>query len=223
MARLRPSRSREPAPLPKSETLSSIGIKVLTTHRVRFFLLALGLLTSLACQTGPRVRTVVEETPEGVLMARTVEQEATVAAIDASRRTVTLQPRRGDPITLKVGEGAINFEQIRIGDRVHAKFIEETAISLVPGGSTPPVGAARAVALAPEGALPGGVMANTVGVTGTVVAIDGHARTVTLRLPDGRTKEFNVSRSRDLSQVGLGDSVFLQVTEAIAISVTRAQ
>ena len=56
-----------------------------------------------------------------------------------------------------------------------------------------------------------------------MVAIDGHARSVTLRLPDGGTKEFNVSRNRDLSQIGLGDSVFMQVTEAIAISVTRAQ
>ena len=134
---------------------------------------------------------------------------------------MTLQPRRGDPMTVKVGEGAVNFDQIRVGDTVHATLIEETAVSLVSGGAPASVGAAKAVALAPEGARPGVVMANTVESTGTVVAIDGHAHTVTLQFLDGRIKELNVGRKRDLSQVGLGDSVRIQLTEAIAIAITK--
>ena len=85
---------------------------------------------------------------------------------------------------------------------------------------TPPR-AAAAVALAPEGAMPGAVMASTVEVVATVVAIDSHEHTVTLEFRDGRIQEVHVGKHRDLSNVGLGDSVRVQITEAVAISVVR--
>ena len=94
-------------------------------------------------------------------------------------------------------------------------------MTLVPGGTTPSVGAGAAVALAPEGAMPGGVMATTVEAVATVVAIDGHEHTVTLEFLDGRIQEVHVPKSRDLSNVGLGDSVRVQITEAFAIEVVR--
>ena len=186
-------------------------------------LLCSGLALSLAsaCQSYPQVQTTVHEGPGRTVVVETIEAQATVVAIDATRRTLTLDFQWGEKETFKVHEEAVNFEQIRVGDIVHTLLIEETAVSLVSGGAPPSVGAAAAVALAPEGERPGVVMANTVVVTGTVVAIDGHAHTVTLQFVDGRTEEFNVPKHRDLSNVGLGDSVRLQLTEALAISVVR--
>lgn len=181
--------------------------------------LGLALSLTIACQSGPQVQTVVKEGPGSVVVVQTVEAQATVIAIDAIRRTVTLKPRRGEAETFKIGEGAVNFDQIRVGDEVHAVFIEKTAVSLVSGGAPTSVGAGAAVALAPEGERPGIVMANTVETTATVVAIDGHAHTVTLRFLDGRVEEINVGKNRDLTKVGLGDSVRIQLTEAIAIAV----
>jgi len=193
-------------------------------HSKSFWMLmltGLALLTTLGCQTRPRVATEVKEGPGGVVVVQTVRMQATVVAIDATIRTVTLQPRRGDPKTFRIGEGAVNFQQVRVGDQVHATVVEETAVTLVPGGTLPSVGAAAAVALAPEGAMPGAVMASTVEAVATVVAIDGHEHTVTLEFLDGRIREINVSKDRDLSEVGLGDSVRVQVTDAVAISVVK--
>jgi hypothetical protein len=182
-----------------------------------FLLLSLGV----ACQTGPKVETAIERRPDGVVVVQTVRLQATVVAIDATNRTVRLQPKRGEAKTLRVGEGAVNFEQVRVGDEVHAVFIEETAISLVPGGAPSKVAAGAAVALAPVGQRPGVVMAGTVETTATVVGIDGHEHTLTLQLPNGEIREVDVAKDRGLSQVGLGDSVRIQYTEAVAIEVVK--
>ena len=177
--------------------------------------------TTVGCQTGPKIETEITEGPGSVVVVHTVRLQATVVAIDATHRTVRLQPRRGDPKTFRVGEDAINFQQVRVGDEVHAVVVEETAITLVSGGAPPSVGQAAGVILAPEGAKPGAVMANTVEMTATIVAIDGHEHTVTLEFLDGRIQEVDVGRHRDLSNVGLGDSVRIQITEAVALSVVK--
>ncbi len=184
-------------------------------------LVVVAVSLSAGCRTGPKVETVVQEGPEGVVVVQTVRTQATVVAIDAKARTVRLKPRRGDPKTFRVGEGAVNFQQVRVGDEVHAVVIHEMAVSLVPGGAAPSVAGAAAVALAPEGARPGAVMANTIETTATIVAIDGHEHTLTLEFLDGRIQEVDVAKHRDLSKVGLGDSVRIQLTEAVAIQVVK--
>jgi hypothetical protein len=182
----------------------------------------LTLALATACQqTGPKVETTVTEKPGGLLVVQTVEHTATVVAIDAIHRKVTIQPPHGDPEVVKVSEGAVNFQNIRVGDEVRAVVIEETAVNLVPGGAPESLGAATAVSLAPEGGRPGAVVADTVETTATVVGIDAHAHTITLQFLDGRVREMNVGKHRDLSKVGLGDSIRIQFTEAIAISVTK--
>jgi hypothetical protein len=185
------------------------------------FVVLTALVLATACQTGPKVETTVTEKPGGLLVVQTIEHTAKVVAIDAINRKVTLQAHRGDPEVVKVGEGAVNFENIRVGDEVRAVVIEETAVNLVPGGAPESLGAATAVSLAPEGGRPGAVVADTIETTATVVGIDSHAHTVTLQFVDGRVREMNVGKNRDLSKVGLGDSVRIQFTEAIAISVTK--
>jgi hypothetical protein len=117
------------------------------------------------------------------------------------------------------GEAVVNFDQIRVGDVVQVVLIDELAASLIPGGAPPSVEEAEGVALAPVGAKPGAVVADTVEVTGTIVGIDGHAHTLTLEFADGTMKEIKVAKHRDLSKVALGDSVRIQLTRAVAISV----
>lgn len=189
---------------------------------VLHFLFALLASALVACQTaGPKVTTTVDQTPDGVIMVETVRMQATVVAIDATNRTVRLQPKRGELVTVKVGEGAVNFQNVRVGDEVHALYIEETAVSLVRGGAPRSVGAGAGVRLAPVGGMPGIMIADTVEATATVVGIDGHEHTVTLEFLDGRIREINVSKDRDLSEVGLGDSVRVRLTDAVAISVVK--
>lgn len=179
------------------------------------------LLLAAACAMGPQVETTVYERPDGVLVVDTVQLEATVVAIDATRREVRLKPRGGKEETFKAGPEVVNFQQIRVGDVVRAVVVEALAVTLVPGGEPESVGTGAAVALAPQGAKPGVVMADTIEVTGTVTAIDGHEHTLTVQFPDGTFETIRVAKHRDLSKVALGDSLRMQLTKGVAISVEK--
>ena len=186
-------------------------------------ILGAALSLSLACQSGPKVETRVEEGPGRVVVVQTTQVKATVTAIDAKNHTVSLKRGRRQPKVVKLSEAARNLPQVRVGDEVHVVLIEETVVELVAGGAPAGTDVAAAVALAPEGEMPGAVVADSIETTATVVAIDGHEHTVTLEFADGRVDEVNVGKHRDLSKVGLGDSVRIRVTEAVALSVVRPQ
>ena len=73
--------------------------------------------------------------------------------------------------------------------------------------------------LAPQGAKPGVVMTDTVEVTAEIVSLDRKKRRVTFEFVDGSAQTVKIARDLDLTQVQVGDSVRVQVTEAVAISV----
>ena len=161
-----------------------------------------------------------EGVPGGV-MVDTVTVSAEVTAIDAVNRTATLQEPDGETFTVTVGPEAVNFDQVRVGDTVKATLTEALVVFLDEEGAAAPDGAAAMVALAPKGAQPGGVVAQTVQVTATVAAIDTANRTATLQFEDGSTQTFPVRDDIDLSQRKAGEKVVFQVTEMIAIDVEK--
>ena len=200
-------------------------------YSIRFTLLAL-LFTVLcflaACTTtsppppgtADSTAAVAEGVPGGVFV-NTVEVSVRVAAIDTSKRKLTLLLPDGEKTTVKVGPEAVNFDQIQTGDLVKATLTEELVVYLDEEGAAAPDGAAAMVALAPKGAQPGGLVAEAVQVTATVTAIDPAKRTATLRFKDGRTKTFPVRDDIDLNQRKVGEKVVFLVTEMIAISVEK--
>jgi hypothetical protein len=157
----------------------------------------------------------------GGIVVQTLKLTATVAAIDKANRKVTLVSPEGIKQTVKVGPEAINFDQIRVGDQLKVMATEELVVQMAGEGTSPREGAAGVVALAPKGAKPGGLMAETTQVTATVTAIDRKKRTATLRFEDGSTKTLPVRSDVDLGKRKVGEKVVFQVTEMIAISVEK--
>jgi hypothetical protein len=82
-------------------------------------------------------------------------------------------------------------------------------------------GAAALVELAPKGAKPGGVVAQTVQVTAKVTEIDLKHHKATLQFPDGTTKTVAVRKDVDLTQRAVGEEVVIRATEALAIQVKK--
>jgi hypothetical protein len=80
----------------------------------------------------------------------------------------------------------------------------------------------REVALAPKGARPGIVMANTVAVTATVKTVNARTRKVTLQFADGTSRTVTVGKAVDLAKVSPGDNVTAQLTEGVAIVVEKS-
>ena len=193
-------------------------------------LLAVGLFTLTACSTTPPPppppaevtgSAAFEEGVPGGVIVNTVDVSARVTAIDTSNRKVTLLGPDGDEFTVKVPPEAVNFDQLQVGDLVDATVTEALVVYLDEEGTSGPDGAEGMVALAPKGAQPGGLVAETVQVTATVKAIDRTNRTATLQFEDGSTKTFSVRDDIDLSQRKVGEKVVFQVTEMIAISVEK--
>lgn len=191
-------------------------------------LLSAALITLTACTTvspPPPAETTssaaVQEGVPGGVFVNTVDVSARVTAIDKANRKVTLLGPDGNKVTVKVGPEAVNFDQIRVGDLVNATLTEELVVYLDEEGASAPDGSAAMVALAPKGAQPGGLMAETMQVTATVTAIDRANRTATLQFEDGSTKTLPVRDDIDLNQRKVGEKVVFQVTEMIAISVEK--
>jgi len=77
------------------------------------------------------------------------------------------------------------------------------------------------VALAPKGAQPGGLVAETTQSTARITSIDSKERTATLRFEDGATRTFPVRSDVDLSIRKVGEQVVIRITEMIAIRVEK--
>jgi hypothetical protein len=157
----------------------------------------------------------------GGVIVQTLEITARVAAIDQASRKVTLVSPDGIKQTVKVGPEAINFDRIRVGDQLKVVVAEQLVVQMAGPGESSGDGAAAVVALAPKGAKPGGLVAETTQVTARVTAIDQKQRTATLRFEDGFTKTLPVRSDVDLSKRKVSEQVVFRVTEMIAISVEK--
>jgi hypothetical protein len=164
---------------------------------------------------------VVAEGVPGGAIVETRELTATVAAINRASRKVTLVDAGGIKTTVKVGPEAINFDQIRLGDQLQVTATEEMVVQMAQPGDSAADGTTAVVALAPKGAKPGGVVAETTEVIATVTAIDQDKRTATLTFDDGSTKTLPVRTDVDLSKRKVGEKVVFRVTETVAIRVAK--
>ena len=183
------------------------------------------VLTFTSCSSTPTGETTTAAAYKtgvpGGIYVQTFKNSATVTAIDKANRKVTLVSPDGKKATVKCGPEVINFDQIQIGDQVKATQIEELVVSLAAAGATPSQTAGALVVLAPEGAKPGGVVAETTQLTAKVKAIDLKNHKVTLQFPDGTSKTFPVRKDVDLTQQKVGAEVSIQRTEAVAIIVEK--
>ncbi len=76
-------------------------------------------------------------------------------------------------------------------------------------------------ALAPKGAKPGVVMADTAELTTRVKSVDLKEHKATLEFPDGSTKTVAVRPNVKLSATDVGREVVIQVTQAVAVRVEK--
>jgi hypothetical protein len=115
----------------------------------------------------------------------------------------------------------VNFDQLRVGDKVSATVTEELLVHLAGAGAPEVHGAATMVALAPKGGTPGGFIADTVQVTARVGQIDLKHHTATLVFPDGTTKTLAVRPDVDLTLRRVGEQVVIRATASYAIVVEK--
>ena len=188
-------------------------------------LLALSLIPLAAqAQSAPNTQAGAATAPGKVVGATTTEMTAKVIAVDPAQRTVTLQGASGKTRTIEVGDQVHNFDQIKVGDTVHAKYTQALALELKKGGATMGAPTAEGAITPPPapGAKPGGTIARKVTAMTEVVAVDPAKQMVTLRGPEGNEVDVDVQDPNQLKNIKKGDHVQVTYVEALAIAVAEA-
>ena len=188
-------------------------------------LLALSLIPLAAqAQSAPNTQAGAATAPGKVVGATTTEMTAKVIAVDPAQRTVTLQGASGKTRTIEVGDQVHNFDQIKVGDTVHAKYTQALALELKKGAATMGTPTAEGAITPPPapGAKPGGTIARKVTAMTEVVAVDPAKQMVTLRGPEGNEVDVNVQDPNQLKNIKKGDHVEVTYVEALAIAVAEA-
>src|SRR5512134_3592694 len=87
------------------------------------------MLAFTSCSSTPKIEptttAVYQQGVPGGIIVETYKNTATVTAIDAANRKVTLVTPDGRKETFKAGPEVVNFDQIRIGDQVKATLTEQ--------------------------------------------------------------------------------------------------
>lgn len=155
------------------------------------------------------------------MVVATATTTSTVESVDADARTVTLKNPDGTVNTYKLTKDVTNFDQIHPGDQVQATLLDAMAVYVRKAGTPPSAGERGMVALAPKGAKPGVVMADTKEVTDKIDAIDTTKQTITLQGVDGKPQTLKVGPNVDLADLKKGDDVIVRYTQAMAITVAK--
>ena len=166
--------------------------------------------------------TVVASEPGKAAVATTIEATATVVAIDKPTRTVTLKgPERTFDVV--AGDEVRNFDQIKIGDRVTAKYVEALTLELKKTKAPLDVKGAAAVTRAAPGARPAGAAGREITFVADVVNVDQAQSIISLKGPSGNVVDLKVQNPDHFKVVKKGDQVEAVYTQAVAVAVTPAK
>jgi hypothetical protein len=191
--------------------------------RAAVFSLAFTLLvptTVLAQASGGAVFTTTA--PGKRTDERIAEVSATVEAMNAADRTVTLKGSNGELVTVAVGPDVTNFSEIKVGDFVFMRYYQALTLELKKGGKALVARTETdAGGIARPGERPAAGGAREVHVVADVVALDPATQTVTLRGPT-LVVDLLVHDPKQFALVSVGDQVEATYIEAAAISVEPA-
>ncbi len=155
--------------------------------------------------------------------AKTVSSEvrtetATVEAIEAATRTVTLKKADGTYVTVVAGPTISRFNEVKVGDKVNARYHETVVVRVKQPGESDVVSSTSATT--PSGqAMPGGTKAKQRTITATISAIDVNTPSITFTGVNGWKYQSKVQDKEALAKVKVGDKVDIVSTEAVAVSL----
>lgn len=190
----------------------------------RLSILALALLGALAlspvAQAAGDAATATMQTSPGKATLRHERQiVATVEAVDAAKRTVSLKGPKGNVVPLTVGPEVRNLDQVKVGDKVRVRYAEALTLTLKKDGKELPSAKSASEAMrAPVGATPGAAVGEQVTVIADVIAVNAKTHEVTLKGPN-QTVDLYVEDPKQLALIKVGDQVEAVYTQAVAITV----
>ncbi len=170
-------------------------------------LLPIAALSLAGCWTTPNANVQPKGQPgliQDGITVESIEDPATVQAVDAGQGTITLSLPSGRTATYKVGPNVKHFDQVQVGDKVKATVTDELAVYTLENGR-----------------LPDGTTAETLGVNAKVLLVDPSYRLLTLQYPNGQSETFKPGLGTRMLQMSPGDSVVMRPGELTAIRIEK--
>ena len=146
---------------------------------------------------------------------------ATITAIEAKTRTLTLRSPNGNVTTTTVSPEVKRFDALKVGDVITAKYNETLILRLMKPGEAKVDSATGSVAANP-GARPSATATAQRSITATVTAIDHSVPSITLVGPE-RTYTTKVTDKEALKQLKVGDRLDVTLAAAVVVSVEDAK
>ena len=198
-----------------------------TRTRTRTLVLALIAMSSgtMALAQTPRAPAggaVVVSEPGKAGAMRALEVSASVVGIDKATRTLTLKGSKGQVVDLVASDEVKNFDQIKVGDAVVARYAQALTLELKKTKGVAGATVSEEAAKAKPGERPAVAGARQVTVIADVVAVDPKASTITLKGPKGNLVVLDVQNPDQFKVVKKGDQIEATYTEALALSVEPA-
>ena len=113
-----------------------------------------------------------------------VTVSGTVVAIDHTSRALTLKNEAGELVTLDVSAEVKRFPEIKIGDKISARYYDNVTVRLKKPGEAA-VNTASAAVTPGKGAKPGATVATQRTMTAAIEAIDPNVPSISFKGPQG--------------------------------------
>jgi hypothetical protein len=156
---------------------------------------------------------------DGVVAVAETEAVVKVIGVDRKARTATVRGPNGGTVVINVPQEAQNFDRVKPGALFKMRYLESVALVLSKGGQAS-AGGVQTVKLAPKGGTPGGTVAETKQITGTIEAVDYRNRALALKGPGGKIVSVKVAdEARNLDDFAIGDTISLVYTQALAMEM----
>jgi hypothetical protein len=169
------------------------------------------LTVSLAATVMAQTKTITGE-------RRTVS--ATIEAIDAGSRMLSLKKPDGQHVVVRVPEEVKRFSTLKVGETISATYYENIVLVVRPSTTTePPVDRASVASTPATSGARAGTVATQQTITATIDAIDMKIPSITFKGPRGWVYSSKVEDKAALAKVKVGDRVDITWTEALLLSV----
>ncbi len=164
--------------------------------------------------------------PKPVMRDNLIQKTATVEAVDAASRLVTLRLENGTSTTIKVSDAVKNLPQVKAGDKVVVSYYEALAAEVKkPGEGVKGVETEVSSVQAPPGSMPAAGAGVLMRTTVVIDSVDTQFHTVTFMNSEGQLRTVAVQTPKGQEFIkGLkkGDHVEIAYTEALAVEVKPA-
>jgi len=157
--------------------------------------------------------------PQTVAKANTVSAVATIQAIDATSRLITIKDESGVEDTVYAGPEVKRFNELKVGDKIKVTYHESLVLQLRKAGEAVKGDTSTGGLEKGTGKSPSVGLAKQQTTTVSVVSIDQKTPSITVKTSDGRTLTRKVENRKNLEGVKAGDKIDITYTQAVLAEV----